>query len=90
MQAYKNDPRLKKDFLAEVERHRKADMIIKGTYSEGSGKNWRGCAVGCSIHSLNVLKGENYTTSDHGVLPQSPPYPRAATANSSWPSPQTL
>ncbi len=43
------------------------DMILQGTYSQGTGDNWRGCAVGCSIHSLNRLQNKRYTTDDHTV-----------------------
>lgn len=57
----------KEDMLAEVQKHRKADQIAQGTYGEGSGKSWRGCAVGCSIHSINALRGQNYKTSNHSV-----------------------
>lgn len=64
--SYKNDVKLKKSFVAEIEKHRKADQIIKGTYGEENGK-WRGCAVGCSIHSLNRMQGKTYSTSDHSV-----------------------
>jgi hypothetical protein len=52
--------------LGEIERHRKADQIIKGTYGEENG-TWKGCAVGCSIHSINILKGKEYETNDHHI-----------------------
>ncbi len=56
----------KEDMLAEVQKHRKQDQIIQGTYGEQNGK-WRGCAVGCSIHSVNALKGKKYQTNNHKV-----------------------
>jgi hypothetical protein len=45
--AYHNDPAVKAAILAQLERHRLADEIIKGHYWE----NGKGCAVGCTIHS---------------------------------------
>jgi hypothetical protein len=50
--------------VAEVLSHQKHDQIIKGTYGVENGK-WRGCAVGCSIHSYNLLKDKNINTSNH-------------------------
>lgn len=44
----------KTEFLAEVRKHRENDQIVQGTYGKENGK-WRGCAVGCSIHSINLL-----------------------------------
>ena len=66
MKAYNNDPKLKKLILAEVVKHRKADQIVQGTYGQENGK-WEGCAVGCSIHSLNIKLGKNYGTGNHSV-----------------------
>ena len=64
--SYKNDPKLKKLFVAEIENHRKQDQIIQGTYGKENGV-WKGCAVGCSIHSLNIKLGKSYKTDDHSV-----------------------
>ena len=50
-----------------IEKHRQADHIIQGTYGEDSNGYWKGCAVGCSIHSLNRLKGKKFSTSDHSI-----------------------
>ncbi len=57
----------KAEMLAEVQKHRKADQMIKGTYGEGSGKNFKGCAVGCSINSINILRGKRYQRNNHKV-----------------------
>ena len=65
--SYKNDPKLKEMFVAEIEEHRKADQIIQGTYGEGTNGDWKGCAVGCGVHSLNRKLGKEYSTSDHTV-----------------------
>lgn len=53
--------------VAEIIRHREADQIKQGTYGEVSNGNWKGCAAGCAIHSLNLKLGKNYSTSDHSV-----------------------
>lgn len=65
--SFKNDPALKEMLVTEIENHRKADQLIKGTYGEGTNGDWKGCAVGCSIHSLNHKLGKSYKTSDHSV-----------------------
>lgn len=59
----------KKDaLLAEIIRHQEADQIIQGTYgNDKSGKYWKGCAVGCAIHSLNKLEGKKFKLGDHHV-----------------------
>ena len=65
--SFKGDKKLKIALLGEVEKHRKADQIVQGTYGKGSNGDWKGCAVGCSVHSLNRLNGTSYQTSDHTV-----------------------
>jgi hypothetical protein len=67
LKAYHNDPQLKKEMVAEVLKHQKLDQIVKGTYGITEDGKWRGCAVGCSIHSYNLKKGENLDTSNHFV-----------------------
>ena len=67
MLSYNNDTKLKKLFVAEVENHRKLDMIVQGTYGEGQGDNWKGCAVGCAVHSLNKINGTRHQTYNHKV-----------------------
>lgn len=67
MKAFLDDPQLKADLLEQIKWHREQDAIIQGTYGEGSGKNWKGCAVGCSIHSLSKLKGREFDTSGHRI-----------------------
>jgi hypothetical protein len=57
LQAYLNDPDLKARFLQEIGEHEAADMIRQGTYGEGAGCQWKGCAVGCSLRSLNKIHG---------------------------------
>ena len=67
LKAYKNDKTLKTKFLKEIKWHEEQDKIIQGTYGEGSNGDWKGCAVGCSIHSLNRMKDKKFTTSDHSI-----------------------
>ena len=40
--AYKNDTKLKTAFVKEIEKHRKADAIVQGTYGTGSNGDWKG------------------------------------------------
>ena len=69
MRAFLNDPELKTGLVAEVRKHREQDQIIKGTYGKMNGV-WKGCAVGCSIRSFNLLRGTDHDTSDHAVYEQ--------------------
>jgi hypothetical protein len=67
MLTYLNDPALKAALVAEITKHQVADQIVKGTYGRTNGV-WRGCAIGCSLHSLNVLQGRadlSQATGDH-------------------------
>jgi hypothetical protein len=58
--------KLKTLMIDEIKAHQEADQIIQGTYGKENGK-WKGCAVGCSIHSLNLKLKKDYSTSDHSV-----------------------
>ena len=68
MLAYKNDPKLKRGFVREIEKHRKADQIEQGHYGKENGI-WKGCAVACSLRSLAILDGEALQTKygDHAL-----------------------
>ena len=55
--AYKGDAKLKTIFVEEVEKHRKLDSIVQGTYGHQNG-TWKGCAVACSLRSLAIIDGE--------------------------------
>ena len=61
LQSYNNDQKLKESFLEEVIKHRKADMILQGTYGKENGK-WSGCAVACSLRSLAIIRGDKLKT----------------------------
>lgn len=68
MLTYNGDNRLKADLVAEIRLHQDADQIMQGTYGRGEGREWRGCAVGCAIHSLNIIRGTDFLVSDHEAL----------------------
>lgn len=65
MQSFLNDPQLKKDLLAEVEKHRLADDFVAGTYGKELNGRFVGCVVGCSIESLNRIRGKKFRTWNH-------------------------
>ena len=68
LRAFNKNPKLKKDMVAEILNHQKLDKIVKGTYgTEYTNGDFRGCAVGCSIHSYKVRYGKNLDTNDHKV-----------------------
>jgi hypothetical protein len=58
MQTYLGDPSLKTRFLDEIGKHEQMDAIVKGTYGEMHGARFVGCAIGCSLHSLNLITGK--------------------------------
>jgi hypothetical protein len=64
--SFNNDHQLKSDLITEVLKHQELDQIIQGTYGKENGI-WKGCAVGCSIHSLNKIRNKNYAYGDHSV-----------------------
>ena len=57
LRAYLNDPALKAAFLDQIAQHEAADAIVQGTYGQINGA-FRGCAIGCALHSLNLLQGK--------------------------------
>jgi hypothetical protein len=56
MKAFHGDSKIKAKYVRRVNAHRKADQIVQGTGAQGTGKDFRGCAVGCLFnrydHSL--------------------------------------
>lgn len=66
MQTYLGDATLKTRFLEEIGKHELADQFIKGSYGSGRGDRFRGCAIGCSLHSMNILKGAKDLTAKTG------------------------
>src|SRR3990172_7755553 len=75
--AFHGDAVLKQALLVEIAKHEAADAIIKGTYAARGSTlrdGFRGCAVGCALHSLNLLNGAYCPTpksvSDHTRFPR--------------------
>ena len=61
MKAYNNDKKLKERFIAELQKHYDADQIVRGTYGQENG-TWKGCAVACSLRSLDVIDSKDMKT----------------------------
>src|SRR6185436_2310042 len=66
--AYNGDSDFKANLLAEVKWHREQDMLVKGCYGRVEAGKWKGCAVGCAIHSLAKLQNRELRTGDHALL----------------------
>lgn len=72
MKAFLNKPSLKAAILKEIRRHQKEDMIIQGQYGPvDCDEKWKGCAVGCTLHSLDIITkkrkdGDNYYGDNFG------------------------
>lgn len=65
MLAYSHPIVTRKAFLAELQRHADADQIVQGQYW----KDGRGCAVGCSLHSISrLIPNPQVACSDHNKL----------------------
>ena len=63
MEAYHSNPELKAQFVALITAHEAADEIVQGTYWNDG----RGCAVGCSIDSLNRITGTRHSHGNHAA-----------------------
>ena len=49
----------KKEFNKELERHRKLDMIVQGSYGEDSNhEEFKGCMMGCAVDSIKNITGK--------------------------------
>ena len=69
MLSYQNDPALKVRFVAHVERHRVEDRLLQGLYGGLVDGEWKGCAVGCALRSLDEIDGKTRTAyQDHEAL----------------------
>ena len=55
--SYHDDPALKSRFVAHVHRHQVEDRVLQGTYGTTIRGEWRGCAVACSLRSLDEIDG---------------------------------
>ena len=65
--AFHGDAELKAAMLREIAWHREQDKIEHGHYGQNfrSQNTFKGCAVGCSINSLNRIKGLKLDTGNH-------------------------
>ena len=66
--SYHNDSNLKKSIIAEMKKHQEKDALIKGTYGVYERGEFRGCAVACAIHSVNIVLNKDYDTKSHEAL----------------------
>ena len=65
MQAYNNNPQFREQVLQEIKRHEELDAFIKGTYGDGESGTFKGCAIGCTVHSLNLVNKTNFSFNSH-------------------------
>ena len=76
MKAFHNNPELKAGLLRELLKHEAADAAIRGTYGTMglSAREFKGCAIGCALNSLNLLNGQfcpvPKPVSDHSRFPE--------------------
>ncbi len=68
--SYQNDPALKARFIGHVEAHREHDSVRQGTYGKTERGQWKGCAIACSMRSLDEIDGLPPKTeyNEHGRL----------------------
>ena len=69
MKAFVNTPITKKEFVKNLKWHQEQDAFVAGAYDAEDGLAFKGCAVGCSIHSIQLaLKTkEDLKYSDHSL-----------------------
>src|SRR5574338_1096580 len=65
MLSYHNNPELKQLIVDEMKLHQQRDQFIKGAYKKEEDGQFKGCAVGCAIHSFNTKLGKDYLYEDH-------------------------
>lgn len=69
MLAFINTIETKEQALKAAKHHRDADMLIKGTYGEGEGAEFKACSVGCAYAPFQTTPGELHKLSEsvHGI-----------------------
>lgn len=67
--SYHSDKKLKTEMVEEMLKHQRQDQLIKGTYGIENGL-FKGCAVGCGVHSYNIRKETKLDYQDHAGLAQ--------------------
>jgi len=50
---FHGDPAVKEQLLSRIAEHERLDRIVQGAYWEVVDGEWKGCAVGCSLHDVN-------------------------------------
>jgi hypothetical protein len=65
LQAYNNDAVFREQVLAEIKRHEDMDAFVDKTYGRYDSDTFRGCAIGCTINSLNLVTGKNMSYNSH-------------------------
>ena len=65
MLAFNDDAKLKDKLLKQVIWHREQDKIISGSYGNIGDDNFRGCAVGCTLHSYAIINKIKIATNKH-------------------------
>lgn len=74
--AYLNDQTLKDDMLTEMAEHRERDQLVQAFgYGAGTNDDFKGCAVGCAVHSLNRKRGTEIRYGDHEGLAKAIGFP---------------
>jgi hypothetical protein len=69
--SYHNDANLKKSIIAEMKKHQEQDNLIKGTYGVYERGDFKACAIGCAIKSVNKVLSKDYDTKSHEALSES-------------------
>jgi hypothetical protein len=68
----------KTELLEAAKAHFAADMLIKGTYADEDAANFKGCSVGCFIHSVYPKKSAtqiHQLSNLHGIVAKHYGYP---------------
>lgn len=71
MLSYHNDENLKNLVVLEMKKHQDQDQFIKGCYGHHHEGKFKGCSIGCTIDSVNIILGKSYDTYLHKVLEES-------------------
>lgn len=69
MKAFINTPVTKDKFIKHLQWHKDQDAFVRGNYGEGKEiKEFKGCAIGCSINSIRMEMGDpELSTRDHNL-----------------------
>lgn len=61
MLAYHNNSSLKENLLKELKKHKEADQLTQGYFTNSKGTKFRGCSIGCVLHiaSEDIVNWKN-------------------------------